>query len=164
MRVPLPGLHDSEGRAGCGCRDALPEQEKCTSNGKGSPGGGAGGGPLVRAEGEEGSPVSKQETDCQGGRLSEHLLMFMEQKSRSSGQWGRQSQGGGGRGTCFPKSVDARTSFRQGGDVQCWATKLCLAYSFLKFNPNSCSEDAVIKAVCGIHLGGRHTTNGPSKI
>lgn len=34
-------------------------------------------------------------------------------------------------------------NLRQDGHLQGWATKLCLAYSFLKLHPNSCSEGAV---------------------
>lgn len=82
------------------------------------------------------------------------LLMFTEQKSKFSG--GRGGSGGGGQGvqggTCFPKCMDAGTSVRQDGNLQYWATKLCLAYPFLKFNPNSCSEGAVIKAVADTGL------------
>lgn len=153
--APAPRLF--EGRAfECGRRAALPEQEKCTSNGKGSPGRCLG----LSGRGK-GSPVSKQDTVCQGGALSEHLVMFKEQKPRFSCQWGRQSRGGGG--TSFPRCADARTSLRQHGNVQFGATTLCLAKFFKKFNPNSCSEGAMINAVGGTGLGKQHTSH-PSKI
>ena len=50
-------------------------------------------------------------------------------------------------------------------NLQCWATKLCLAYSFKKFKPpNSCSESGVMEAVGDCGLWERRTTNDPSRI
>lgn len=102
--------------------------------------------------------------------LDKVLLMFLRQKKKKNpevllsgaGKAGMR-EGGQGR-TCFLKCVDASTSVRQDRYLQGWATKLCLVYSFLKCNPNSCSEGAVIKVEGGTSLGGRHTTNDLSKI
>ena len=69
------------------------------------------------------------------------------------GQEERAREWEGQGGTCFAKYMDAGTSVGQDENLQCWATKLCLAYSFKKFKPpNSCSESGVMEAVgdCGL--------------